>query len=118
MAFRLPRPRDSDQVVTNEGRWSILGLRWWNSTMERIERQEARQDATIADLAAANDAIVTNEEAVVAAQESADSAAGTLLLAQEALGLLTARVVVLEAGAVTTRTTLDDHETRITALEP
>lgn len=117
MAFRLPRPRDSDQVIT-DGRWSILGLRWWNSTMDRIEKQEARQDALIAELTAANEAIVTNEEAIAAAQAAADSAAASLVIAQEALALLTARVAVLEAGAAATGVLLADHETRITALEP
>lgn len=50
MAFRLPRlPRDA-QITDKDGRPSLTFQRWWQSTIEKIEAQEAIQDQALIDI--------------------------------------------------------------------
>lgn len=86
MAFRLPRlPRNVALIDTKTGNPTLEFQRWWQSTVETIEAQEAAQDAIIASVvaaqaaaAAAQAAATTAQTAAVAAQASADAALGDI----------------------------------------
>lgn len=81
MEFRLPRLPRGIKIAGKGGEPTTDFARWWQSTIEKIEAQEALQDETIAqvqanqlDIIAAQDELASQLEQIIAAQSAADAA--------------------------------------------
>lgn len=115
--FRLPRFPRTAKLVNSDGTPSLEFQRWWQSTVERIERQEATQDQLIEDLKVVQDAQQVAIEAIQAAQAAAQEAREAAAEARQEAEAAQTAATNANTSIATINTTLDDYGTRINNLE-
>lgn len=89
MAFQLERLRSDLAIVDQEGRPTPAFQRWWQATLEAIEKQELAQDAVLAKLNEQQTALAAQLALIQAAQTAANAAQTAATAAQTSANKVT-----------------------------
>lgn len=85
MAFSLPRLQHTFAIVTETGWPTRPFQQWWQSVVEKIEAQEAAQDALIAQLTATQADLAATQTDLAATQSDLSVAVADIAAAQTAI---------------------------------
>lgn len=97
-AFKLPRVRAADSIADAGGKASNAFVRFWDTVMKTIERQENAQGLAIEVIQAVTAELAAQLALIVAAQSTADAA---LALAEDNAGSRAVELTSLAGGPAT-----------------